>query len=68
MPRFFGYLGFFNSLLLLPLVIGLNAAGEEKLSELTAELMGLIILKGLVDNVLSDLMWARASEQAEPAA
>lgn len=60
MPRFFGYLGLFNSILLLPLVLVLNATGSEDLSQLTLALLGLIVVKGLFDNVLSDLMWARS--------
>lgn len=60
MSVFFGFLGLFNSLLLLPVVLALNAAGVERLARVTPAFMALILVKGLFDNVISDLLWARA--------
>lgn len=57
---FFGYLGLFNGLLLLPLVLLLHFTGVEPISRLTALQYGLIVGKGMFDNVLSDYLWAKA--------
>lgn len=55
MPLFFGFLGLFNSILLLPLLIGLNVFGVESLSSLTWEIFGFMVramLRGSVVCVL----------------
>ena len=57
---FFGWLGLFTSLLLLPVVLALDAANIERLAYVTPAFVGWSLVKGLFDNVLSDLMWARA--------
>lgn len=66
MNAFFGWLGLTNSLLLAPVVGLLAGLGIEKPSELTPKLVGLILAKGLFDNVLSDLLWARAIQLTSP--
>lgn len=66
MNAFFGWLGLTNSLLLAPVVGLLAGLGIEKPSELTPKLIGLILAKGLFDNVLSDLLWARAIQLTSP--
>jgi len=58
---FFGFLGLFNSLLMLPLVLALAASRvEDVLGHVTPAFMGWVLLKGLLDNVLSDIIWAHA--------
>eukprot|EP00250_Pteridium_aquilinum_P016639 c23212_g1_i1 orf=583-1869(-) len=57
---FFGYLGLFNGLLLLPVMLLLHFTGVEPLHRLSALQYGLIIAKGMFDNVLSDYLWAKA--------
>ncbi|KAA0174527.1 hypothetical protein FNF27_03901 [Cafeteria roenbergensis] len=64
----FGFVGLFNLLLLGPVVAILHATGVEDLGALTWELLGLIICKGLVDNVLADLLWAQAVLLTSPTA
>ena len=56
----FGFIGLFNLVLLAPVVAVLHATGTEDLSPLTPTILGLIVFKGLADNVLSDLLWAQA--------
>jgi len=56
----FGFIGLFNLVLLAPVVTVLHATGAEDLSALTPYIFGLIVVKGLIDNVLSDLLWAQA--------
>lgn len=57
---FFGYLGLFNGIFLFPVMLLLHFTGVEPLHKLSALQYGLIIGKGLLDNVLSDYMWAKA--------
>lgn len=60
MALFFGFLGLFNGLLLLPIALVLHFTGVEPFHRLTALQYGLIIGKGMLDNVLSDYLWAKA--------
>eukprot|EP00808_Paulinella_micropora_P010126 g65303.t1 len=60
MPLFFGYLGLFNSTLLLPILLILYFTGVSRLDLLRWDIFGWICLKGLFDNVLSDYLWARS--------
>ena len=64
----FGFVGLFNLILLGPVVAVLHATGVEDLGPLTWDLLGLIICKGLVDNVLADLLWAQAVLLTSPTA
>ncbi|KAJ4798640.1 solute carrier family 35 protein (DUF914) [Rhynchospora pubera] len=58
--QFLGFLGLFNMLLFLPVVLVLHFARIEPFHRLTWQQVGLIIGKGLLDNVLSDYLWAKA--------
>ena len=57
---FFGLLGAFNAVIFAPLVLVLHFTGAEDLGALSWEIGGLLVGKGLVDNVLSDYLWAQA--------
>lgn len=57
---FFGFIGSINLVCLLPFVLLFHYTALESLSALTPQIMGLIVIKGLFDNVLSDYLWARA--------
>ncbi|KAE9618028.1 hypothetical protein Lal_00037866 [Lupinus albus] len=60
MAQFLGYLGLFNILIFLPVALILNFTSVEPFHTLTWRQFGLIIGKGLLDNVLSDYLWAKA--------
>ncbi|KAJ1254094.1 hypothetical protein BS78_K120300 [Paspalum vaginatum] len=60
MAQFLGFLGLFNMLFFLPVALVLNFAKLEPFHRLTWEQAGLIVGKGLLDNVLSDYLWAKA--------
>lgn len=60
MAQFLGYLGLFNLLIFLPVALVLNFAKLEPFTNLNWEQVGLLIGKGLLDNVLSDYLWAKA--------
>lgn len=60
MAQFLGYLGLFNLLIFLPIPLVLNFANLEPFNTLTWKQLGLIVGKGMFDNVLSDLLWAKA--------
>ncbi|KAK8466576.1 hypothetical protein PHAVU_008G125000 [Phaseolus vulgaris] len=57
---FLGYLGLFNVFIFLPFALILNFTKMENFGTLTWKQLGLIIGKGLLDNVLSDYLWAKA--------
>ncbi|KAJ7257260.1 hypothetical protein O6H91_22G066500 [Diphasiastrum complanatum] len=57
---FLGFVGLFNALLFLPFVLLLHFTNVERLHKLSPTQLGLIIGKGLLDNVLSDYLWAKA--------
>ncbi|WVY96550.1 hypothetical protein V8G54_028701 [Vigna mungo] len=58
--QFLGYLGLFNVLIFLPVALILNITKMESFSSLTWKQLSLIISKGLLENVLSDYLWAKA--------
>lgn len=60
MAQFLGFLGLFNMLFFLPVALVLNFSKLEPFHRLTWEQVGLIVGKGLLDNVLSDYLWAKA--------
>ncbi|XP_010066248.2 solute carrier family 35 member F5 isoform X3 [Eucalyptus grandis] len=60
MVQFLGYLGLFNLLIFLPVALVLNFAKLEPFTNLNWKETGLIVGKGLLDNVLSDYLWAKA--------
>jgi len=55
-----GYMGTFNGVLLFPVVLLIALLHVEPLSKLTWEIFGLLVAKGILDNVLSDYLWMRA--------
>lgn len=65
-PLFFGYLGLFNAVFLFPVVVGLHYTDIESLSNLSWQIVFLLVVKGLFDNVLSDYLWARAVVLTSP--
>ncbi|KAJ1616524.1 hypothetical protein T492DRAFT_1106074 [Pavlovales sp. CCMP2436] len=65
---FFGLLGLANGLALLPVVLALHFSGVEPLDGLSGRLIGMIVVKGLLDNVLSDYLWAKAIVLTSPTA
>lgn len=60
MAQFLGYLGLFNLLIFLPVALGLYFTKLESFHKLTWNQFSLIVGKGLLDNVLSDYLWAKA--------
>ncbi|KAK0580722.1 hypothetical protein LWI29_005510 [Acer saccharum] len=60
MAQFLGFLGLFNLIIFLPVAIILNFTKLEPFYMLTLKQFGLIVGKGLLDNVLSDYLWAKA--------
>ncbi|KAK7395369.1 hypothetical protein VNO78_15921 [Psophocarpus tetragonolobus] len=58
--QFLGFLGVFNVLIFLPVALILHLTKKEPFSTLSWKQLGLIIGKGLLDNVLSDYLWAKA--------
>ncbi|KAF0682829.1 Aste57867_25128 [Aphanomyces stellatus] len=63
---FFGILGTLNFLCLLPVVLVFHYTHVESLHSLTLEILGLLTVKGLFDNVLSDYLWALAMIYTTP--
>ncbi|CAM9559225.1 unnamed protein product, partial [Ectocarpus fasciculatus] len=56
-----GYMGVANALIFLPFVVGLAyAPGMHILHGLTFHIVQLIVLKAVMDNVISGLLWSRA--------
>ncbi|GBG34088.1 Solute carrier family 35 member F5 [Hondaea fermentalgiana] len=60
MALVFGVVGVANIVLLTPVVIILHTTGYESLAGLTPGIFAFILLQGLLDNVVSDYLWARA--------
>jgi solute carrier family 35 protein F5 len=56
MQLFLGYVGLFNAVLLSPIAIW-HLLGS---TEFTLVIFGFVVAKGLLDNVLSDYLWARS--------
>jgi solute carrier family 35 protein F5 len=56
MQLFLGYVGLFNAVILSPIAIW-QLLGS---TEFTLVIFGFVICKGLIDNVLSDYLWARS--------
>ncbi|KAG6554164.1 hypothetical protein Mapa_004080 [Marchantia paleacea] len=63
-----GYIGLFNGLIFGPIALFLHFSGIEPFHRLTLTQFGLIVGKGLIDNVLSDYLWARAVLLTTPTA
>ncbi|CDY66751.1 hypothetical protein HID58_003733 [Brassica napus] len=60
MAQLLGFLGLFNFFIFLPAALILNFTKRERFNALTLEQFGLVVGKGLLDNVLSDYLWAKA--------
>ncbi|XP_050367182.1 thiamine-repressible mitochondrial transport protein THI74 [Argentina anserina] len=60
MAQFLGFLGLSNFFIFLPVALVLHFSKLEPFYVLTWKQLGLIIGKGLLDNVLSDYLWAKA--------
>ena len=63
MQLMLGYIGLINATLLSPLAMYTfinNNAGSSTESHLTWFIFGFLVVKGLLDNVVSDYLWARA--------
>ena len=60
MQLVFGYLGLFNAVALLPVLLVAGAVAPATWDGLTLQVLGWIALKGIFDNVLSDYLWARS--------
>ncbi|KAL8055382.1 hypothetical protein ABFX02_04G052500 [Erythranthe guttata] len=60
MAQFLGFLGLFNLMIFFPVALVLHFSRLEPFTSLTGEQFRLIIGKGLLDNVLSDYLWAKA--------
>eukprot|EP01029_Cantina_marsupialis_P021698 TRINITY_DN524579_c0_g1_i1.p1 TRINITY_DN524579_c0_g1~~TRINITY_DN524579_c0_g1_i1.p1 ORF type:complete len:355 (-),score=72.63 TRINITY_DN524579_c0_g1_i1:173-1237(-) len=66
MSGFFGFLGVFGFIFFLPVMIIIHVFGWEDWSGLTWTIFGLLIVKGLGDNVLSDYLWGKAIQFTSP--
>ncbi|XP_068645686.1 thiamine-repressible mitochondrial transport protein THI74-like [Aristolochia californica] len=60
MAQFLGFIGLFNLLIFLPVALVLNFIKVESVHMLSLKQFSLIVGKGLLDNVLSDYLWAKA--------
>ncbi|XP_068640074.1 uncharacterized protein [Aristolochia californica] len=60
MALFLGFLGLFNLLIFLPVALVLNFTKMESFHVMSLKQFYLIVGKGLLDNVLSDYLWAKA--------
>ncbi|KMT16060.1 hypothetical protein BVRB_3g052310 [Beta vulgaris subsp. vulgaris] len=60
MAQFLGFLGFFNMVIFLPVALILHFTEVESFTTFTWKQFSLILGKGLLDNVLSDYLWAKA--------
>ncbi|XP_022571283.1 thiamine-repressible mitochondrial transport protein THI74 isoform X1 [Brassica napus] len=63
MAQLLGFLGLFNFFIFLPGALILNFTKRERFNALTSKQLGLVVGKafsGLLDNVLSDYLWAKA--------
>ncbi|KAI3813741.1 hypothetical protein L1987_18473 [Smallanthus sonchifolius] len=60
MAQFLGFLGLFNLLIFSPIALILHFTNIESFHTVTLKQLGLIVGKGLLDNVLSDYLWAKA--------
>jgi hypothetical protein len=65
-PPCVALVGAFNAVALLPVVLAMHYTGYEDLSTITFKVLGLIVVKGIFDNVISDMMWARAIMLTSP--
>ncbi|XP_038888905.1 uncharacterized vacuolar membrane protein YML018C [Benincasa hispida] len=60
MAQFLGFLGLFNLVIFLPVAVIIKFTKVEPFHLRTWKEVGMIVAKGLLDNVLSDYLWAKA--------
>lgn len=60
MSYFWGFTGLINLSVMMPINLILCLAGKNGMQNLPAKLYGMVMLKGLMDNLLSNYMWAYA--------
>ncbi|KMZ56050.1 Solute carrier family 35 member F5 [Zostera marina] len=60
MAQFLGFLGLFNFLIFMPVALILYFTKLDRLNQLNMQQFGIIVGKGLLDNVFSDYLWAKA--------
>jgi drug/metabolite transporter (DMT)-like permease len=58
MPMFFGFVGFFNMILLWPFLIILHYTGVEKFEVPSLQITAMLTVNGLIGTVVSDLIWS----------
>eukprot|EP01122_Echinamoeba_exundans_P013430 TRINITY_DN5863_c0_g2_i1.p1 TRINITY_DN5863_c0_g2~~TRINITY_DN5863_c0_g2_i1.p1 ORF type:complete len:445 (-),score=65.85 TRINITY_DN5863_c0_g2_i1:744-2078(-) len=58
MPMFFGFVGFFNMVLLWPFLILLHYTGIEKFEVPSLQVTVMLTINGLIGTVVSDLIWS----------
>ena len=66
MQLLLGYLGLINAIILLPLLIIMVMIGSINLKKLTFEVFTYLLLGGVIDNALSDYLWARSVVLTSP--
>ncbi|KAJ6807133.1 thiamine-repressible mitochondrial transport protein THI74-like [Iris pallida] len=60
--QFLGFLGLFNAIIFLPVALVLHFTNMEPFHRIKWKQFGLIVGKGLLDNVLSDYLWVKATK------
>jgi hypothetical protein len=60
------FVGAFNAVALFPVVVAMHVTKYEDLSIITPKVFFLIFVKGIFDNVISDMLWARAIMLTSP--
>jgi len=66
MVLLFGFIGLINTVAIGPILFLLWAFGSVDLTALTTAIMGMLLLKGLFDDVISDYLWARSVVLTSP--
>ena len=66
MQLLLGYLGLINAIILLPLLVIMIMIGGIDLEKLTLTVFSYLLLGGVVDNALSDYLWARSVVLTSP--
>jgi solute carrier family 35 protein F5 len=66
LAQVFGYIGLFNLVFLLPVVVALHFTGHEDLSAVTPTVFLWLLMKGFGDNFLSDWLWGKAIQLTSP--
>ena len=59
MPLILGYIGLWNVFLLGPVAVGLLCTDIQSVAGLTGGVLLILVINGILDNVVSDYLWAR---------